>query len=101
MMSTNFYALMNNETKVLSSFFMSGSDKEAGQYILDLLESSYKSIDKEEEKDRFVSNIRACSVVRVGYVDLVEHTLHDDFNVLLFLKDWKKEVTKENGTISS
>lgn len=96
-MALNVYALMDNDTKVLSSFWTSGDDKEAAKFMLDTLNSSYDSIDKEEERNNFVNHVRSCCIVRVGVIDLVEHHMQDDFNVLVFLKDFKKEVIKDNG----
>lgn len=97
-MALNIYALMNNDTKVLSSFWTSGDDKEASKFMLDTLNSSYDSIEKEEERKNFVNQVRSCCIVRVGVIDLVEHHMQDDFNVLVFLKDFKKEVNENNAS---
>ena len=96
MMSLNFYAVMNKETNVLSSFFMSGDDKEASKFIFDSLDKAFVGLN-EKDKDVFISSVRGSCIVRVGNVDLIEHHLSDDFNVLVDLKDFKKECVKENA----
>ena len=96
MMYLNVYALMNKETKVLSSFWLSGEDKEACQFIYESLDKAFSSLE-EKDIDVFSKSIREAVIVKVGYVDLVEHHMVDDFNILVDLKDFKKEVKCEKN----
>lgn len=95
MMSLNLYALMDTETEYLHSFSTSSNDKEVCEMYVNMLGSSYDSIKDEKEKSMFLSNVRKCNIVRVGSIDLLTHELTNDFNALVFLKDFMKENNNE------
>lgn len=56
-----------------------------------MLSSSYDSIKEENEKAKFLKNVRNCNIVRVGSIDLLSHELTSDFSSLVFLRDFMKE----------
>lgn len=95
MMSLNLYALMDTESELLHSFSTSSNDKEVCEMYVKMLGSSYDSIKDEKEKSMFLSNVRKCNIVRVGSIDLLTHELTNDFNALVFLKDFMKENNNE------
>lgn len=95
MLSLNLYALMDTESELLHSFSTSSNDKEVCEMYVKMLGSSYDSIKDEKEKSMFLSNVRKCNIVRVGSVDLLTHELTNDFNALVFLKDFMKEIKDE------
>lgn len=99
MMVLNLYAVMYKETKLLGNFWVSSDDKEACSYMLGLLENSYKEIEKEEEKNTFLSHVRETVLVKVGTVDLLDHDLKSDFNILTDLKDFKKDINIESEEV--
>ena len=96
MMSLNIYALEEQETHVLTSFWVSPGDKEASTYMLDNLEKIYNEV-PEKERDSFLNRIRKANIVRVGSINLLSHELNSDFCCLVNLQDFRKEVNKENG----
>lgn len=97
-MKVNFYGLCNRETGFLSNIFMSGDDKEAAKWMLETLSKSIDEVEDETEKSRFITNVRDCTIVKIGDLDVLTHGMSEDFNVLVDLRDFKKEVEKENGT---
>lgn len=97
MMTLNIYALEEQETHVLTSFWVSPDDKESSTFMLDNLDKIYNEV-PENERDSFVSRIRKANIVRVGSIDLLSHELKSDFCCLVDLKDFRKDVNKENGT---
>ena len=96
MMTLNIYALEEQETHVLTSFWVSPGDKEAAIYMLDNLEKICNDI-PEKERDGFLNRIRKANIVRVGSIDLLSHDLKSDFCCLVNLQDFRKEVNKDNG----
>lgn len=95
MMVLNLYAVMYKESKMINNFWVSSNDKEACAYMVNLLENSYKEIKDEKEKEIFLTKVRETCLVKVGTVDLLEHDMKNDFNILTDLKDFKKDVRKE------
>ena len=91
MMSLNLYALMDSDSQLLHSFSTSSNDKEVCEMYVKMLSSSYDSIKEENEKVKFLSNVRNCNIVRVGSIDLLTHELTNDFSALVFLRDFMKE----------
>ena len=96
MMTLNIYALEEQETHVLTSFWVSPDDRSASTYMLDNLENIFNEV-PENERDSFVSRIRKANIVRVGSINLLSHELTTDFCCLVDLKDFRKEVNKDNG----
>lgn len=95
MMTLNLYALMDIESELLHSFSTSSNDKEVCEMYVKMLSSSFDSLKDDKEKSMFLSNVRKCNIVRVGSIDLLTHDLTNDFNVLVFLKDFMKEINDE------
>ncbi len=94
MMSLNLYALMDVESELLHSFSTSSNDKEVCEMYVKMLSSSYDSIKDEKEKAVFLTNVRKCNIVKVGSINLLTHELTNDFNSLVFLRDFMKEENK-------
>lgn len=94
MLSLNLYALMDSDSELLHSFSTSSNDKEVCEMYVKMLSSSYDSIKEETEKIKFLDNVRKCNIVRVGSINLLTHELTNDFNALVFLKDFMKEDNK-------
>lgn len=97
-MNVNIYGLCSKENQFLSNLYMAVDDKEAAKWMLDTLMNAVVSIENVEEKIRMVSNVRTCNVVKVGSIDCIGHVMSEDFNVLIDLKDFMKEVNVDNGT---
>ena len=97
-MKISFYGLCNRHSGFLSNIFLSGDDKDASKWMLDTLSKSYEEIENEEEKARFLVYVQDCDIVKIGDLDAITHDMISDFNVLVILKDFKKEVEKDNGT---
>ena len=94
MISMNLYALMDTDTELLHSFATSSNDKEVCEMYVNMLKSSYKSIKDEKEKEVYLTRVRGCNIVKVASIDLVSHDVTNDFNALVFLKDFMKEDLK-------
>lgn len=91
MMSLNLYALMDVDSEMLHSFSTSSNDKEICEMYVKMLTSSFDSIKDEKEKTVFLTNVRNCNIVKVGSINLITHELTNDFNALVFLRDFMKE----------
>lgn len=99
-MKINFYGLCNKQSGFLSNIFLGGDDKEASKWMLEQLTTSYHEIKNEEEQARFLVYVRDCNIVKIGDLDPVGHGMSEDFNVLVDLKDFEKEVNEQNGAAS-
>lgn len=91
MMSLNLYALMDVDSEMLHSFSTSSNDKEVCEMYVKMFTSSFDSIKDEKEKSVFLTNVRKCNIVKVGSINLITHEITNDFNALVFLRDFMKE----------
>ena len=88
----NFLYAIQDENDVLTGFVLSYSDKEAVDYFKHLLDSSYLEIKDDVEKGTFIIRIRKSCIVRVASIDVMTHDVKNDYNVLAWLNEFKKEV---------
>lgn len=98
-MKTNLYGLCSKENQFLSNLYMGADDKDAASWMLKTLTDAVNGIENNDEKFTMLSNVRSCNIVKIGSIDVIDHSMEEDFNVLIDLKDFMKEVKKDNDSM--
>ena len=95
-MDLKLYMLFDRNENRFFSPAIGIDDKDYTSFILKQLNIAYEHIEKEEEKEPFLSKVRSCEVVRLGVINELTGELTNDKQFLLDLKDFNINVKEDN-----
>ena len=88
MENIKLYAILDKKHDVISNVFLSGSDVQAGSWMLKQIKDIYKDV-PEQLRNNFIDDVRNTAVVKLGEVSPETKQLTNDYNIIVDLFDFK------------
>lgn len=88
MENIKLYAILDKKHDVISNVFLSGSDVQAGSWMVKQIKEIYKDV-PDNLKNTYIDDVRSTAVVKLGEVSPETKQLTNDYNVIVDLFDFK------------
>ena len=101
MENIKLYALLDKKHDVISNVFLSGSDVQAGSWMLKQINEVEKDVPK-QLKSSYIDNVRNTALVKVGELSPETKQLFNDYNIIVDFFDYGvvDEETNSKGGVS-
>lgn len=100
MENIKLYAILDKKHDVISNVFLSGSDVQAGSWMLKQIKEIYKDV-PEQLRNNFIEDVRNTAIVKLGEVSPETKQLTNDYNIIVDLFDFHvvDEETNSQGGV--
>lgn len=88
MENIKLYAILDKKHDVISNVFLSGSDVQAGSWMLKQIKDIYKDV-PDNLKNTYIDDVRNTAIVKLGEVSPETKQLINDYNIIVDLFDFK------------